>query len=191
MAAPAMAEPSAAGPPAAALEKPEQPSPGDDKIESDLAASLDDKGSGDFFVDFTERADLSAATGITDWAERGTAVVKALKATAEASQAEHRAAGLRAVDADPTRPDGTGADPAQRPNIVNNSWAAPAAWTGSATRSTRGARRASSPPSRPATAVRPVRRRGLPATTSRPSPPEPSTSTTPLLRSPAAAAPAA
>jgi len=90
MAAPAMAEPSAAGAPAAALEKPEQPSPGDDKIESDLAASLDDKGSGDFYVDFTERADLSTATGITDWAERGTAVVKALQATAEASQAEVR-----------------------------------------------------------------------------------------------------
>jgi len=90
VAAPAMAGPPGTGRPAAAPEKPDQPSPDDGKIESNLAASLDDKGSGDFYVDFTDRADLSAAAGITDWAERGAAVVKALQATAEASQAEVR-----------------------------------------------------------------------------------------------------
>ena len=90
VAAPAMAGPPGTGRPAAAPEKSDQPSPDDGKIESSLAASLDDKVSGDFYVDFTDRADLSAAAGITDWAERGAAVVKALQVTAEASQAEVR-----------------------------------------------------------------------------------------------------
>ena len=90
IAAPAMAGPPGAARPAAARDKPDEPSPDGGKIESNLAASLGDKGSGDFYVDFSERADLAAAAGITDWVERGAAVVKALQATAEASQAEVR-----------------------------------------------------------------------------------------------------
>ena len=61
-----------------------------DKVDADLTVALDTKGSADFYVDFTDHADLAAASSITDWAERGAAVVKALQATADASQADVR-----------------------------------------------------------------------------------------------------
>ena len=62
-----------------------------EKIDPGLASNLEDKGNADFYVDLAPRADLSAATTIHDWAERGAAVVKALQATADASQADLRA----------------------------------------------------------------------------------------------------
>ena len=37
------------------------------KFEKSLAAELDTKGSADFYVEFAERADLSAASAIADW----------------------------------------------------------------------------------------------------------------------------
>ena len=61
-----------------------------DKVDADLAVALDTKGSADFYIDFADHADLAAASSITDWADRGAAVVKALQATADASQAEVR-----------------------------------------------------------------------------------------------------
>ena len=60
----------------------------DAKIESDLAATLAEKDSADFYVEFTDRADLTAAAAVTGWAERGAAVVRELRTTAEASQAD-------------------------------------------------------------------------------------------------------
>ena len=85
--------------PAVAAERTDQPSlwaaePGGpgadgDKIVADLAAVLDEKGSADFYVDFTERADLTVPTSLS-WSERGAAVVRALQSTAEASQAAVR-----------------------------------------------------------------------------------------------------
>ncbi len=61
-----------------------------DKVDAELAAALDTKGSADFYIDFADHADLAAASSILDWADRGAAVVKALQATADASQAEVR-----------------------------------------------------------------------------------------------------
>ena len=60
------------------------------KIEKSLAAQLDAKGSADFYVEFKEQADLSAAATIADWDQRGKAVVEALKRTADASQSDVR-----------------------------------------------------------------------------------------------------
>ena len=37
------------------------------KIEHSLAVELDSSGSADFYVEFAERADLSAASAIADW----------------------------------------------------------------------------------------------------------------------------
>src|SRR6478735_3319102 len=61
-----------------------------DKVDADLTVALDTKGSADFYIDFADHADLAAASSITDWADRGAAVVKTLQATADASQAEVR-----------------------------------------------------------------------------------------------------
>ncbi len=60
------------------------------KFEKSLAAELDTKGSADFYVEFAERADLSAASAIADWDQRGEAVVDALRRTANASQSDVR-----------------------------------------------------------------------------------------------------
>jgi subtilisin family serine protease len=60
------------------------------KIEQSLAVALDTKGSADFYVEFAERADLSAASAIPDWDQRGQAVVDALRDTADASQSDVR-----------------------------------------------------------------------------------------------------
>ena len=64
------------------------------KIKPELMAKLDGKDAKeatDYWVRFTAKADLSTASTITDWNERGTAVAAALKQTAAASQAKVRA----------------------------------------------------------------------------------------------------
>lgn len=62
-----------------------------DKIRPDLAKQLEGKTQGDFWIHFKAKADLSKASQIKDWAERGTAVAKALRETAAESQAKIRA----------------------------------------------------------------------------------------------------
>ncbi|SDC66926.1 carboxypeptidase regulatory-like domain-containing protein [Actinokineospora iranica] len=61
------------------------------KIDVSVARTLDTKGSGDFWVLFGEQADLSGPSRLTDWAARGQAVLDALRATADRSQAAVRA----------------------------------------------------------------------------------------------------
>jgi len=63
---------------------------GSSKIENSLAAELNTEGSADFYVEFAEQADLSAASAIADWNQRGAAVVAALRRTADASQSDVR-----------------------------------------------------------------------------------------------------
>jgi len=62
-----------------------------DKIRPELARTLQAKGQADFWVRFAPKADLSKASAIKDWNERGTAVATALQKTAEESQAKVRA----------------------------------------------------------------------------------------------------
>ncbi|SCF15242.1 Serine protease, subtilisin family [Micromonospora viridifaciens] len=62
-----------------------------DKIRPDLAKQLQGKSEGDFWIHFKDKADLSKASQIKDWAERGTAVAEALQKTAAESQAKIRA----------------------------------------------------------------------------------------------------
>jgi subtilisin family serine protease len=60
------------------------------KIKPDLLSKLqgkDAKEATDFWVHFSAKADLTAASKITDWNQRGTAVAAALKKTAAESQA--------------------------------------------------------------------------------------------------------
>ena len=67
-----------------------QPAGASGKIEPAVAGSLQTRGSADFFVRFTEHADLTAASQTKDWTGRGEAVVAALQQTAGASQAAAR-----------------------------------------------------------------------------------------------------
>jgi len=60
------------------------------KIEKSVAAELNTEGNADFYVEFAEQADLSAASAIADWNQRGEAVVAALQRTATASQSDVR-----------------------------------------------------------------------------------------------------
>ncbi len=60
------------------------------KIENSLAGELTTKGSADFYVEFADHADVSAASAIADWNQRGEAVVAALQRTADASQSDAR-----------------------------------------------------------------------------------------------------
>ncbi|WP_240669979.1 S8 family serine peptidase [Actinoplanes solisilvae] len=62
-----------------------------DKIRPELAAQMAERGGGDFWIRFGDKADLSAATKIKDWNERGTAVAAALKKSAASSQSGVRA----------------------------------------------------------------------------------------------------
>ncbi|MFC8616013.1 S8 family serine peptidase [Micromonospora purpureochromogenes] len=62
-----------------------------DKIRPDLAKKLEGKSESDFWIHFKDKADLTQAAGIKDWAKRGTAVADALKKTAADSQAKVRA----------------------------------------------------------------------------------------------------
>ncbi|MEV0286075.1 S8 family serine peptidase [Kribbella sp. NPDC050820] len=71
--------------------KPEQAA---SKIKPDLMAKLDGKdakAATDYWVRFAAKADLTAASRITDWNERGTAVAAALRKTAADSQVKVRA----------------------------------------------------------------------------------------------------
>ncbi|MGR6319832.1 S8 family serine peptidase [Micromonospora soli] len=61
-----------------------------DKIRPELTRQLEGKSEGDFWIHFKDRADLSKASAIKDWAQRGTAVADALKKTAADSQAKIR-----------------------------------------------------------------------------------------------------
>jgi Subtilase family/Proprotein convertase P-domain/Carboxypeptidase regulatory-like domain len=78
--------PAAASP--ATAQAASQAQPG--KIEPTVANDLQAHGRADFFVRFTEHADLTAASRIKDWTRRGEAVVAALRQTADASQAAAR-----------------------------------------------------------------------------------------------------
>ncbi|MGH3385410.1 MAG: S8 family serine peptidase [Nocardioidaceae bacterium] len=62
-----------------------------DKIEKKLSTAFDEDAEQNFWVKLNERADLTEASQIKDWNQRGEAVVKALKATAEKSQGDVRA----------------------------------------------------------------------------------------------------
>ncbi|MGC4789578.1 S8 family serine peptidase [Micromonospora sp. DT178] len=61
-----------------------------DKIRPELTKELQGKTEGDFWIRFKDRADLSEAAAIKDWAKRGTAVADALKKTAASSQSKIR-----------------------------------------------------------------------------------------------------
>jgi hypothetical protein len=64
------------------------------KIKPELMAKLegkDAKAASDYWVRFGAKADLTAASRITNWDERGTAVAAALKKAAADSQAKIRA----------------------------------------------------------------------------------------------------
>lgn len=56
------------------------------KIDQQVTSALDAKDSADFWVVFNQQADLSGASAISDWAQRGQAVVDALKSTADTTQ---------------------------------------------------------------------------------------------------------
>ncbi|HET6479165.1 MAG TPA: S8 family serine peptidase [Actinoplanes sp.] len=62
-----------------------------DKIRPELAAQLAERGGGDFWIRFGAKADLTAASKIKDWDERGTEVAAALKKAAASSQSGVRA----------------------------------------------------------------------------------------------------
>ena len=76
---------------AEAVPPPEPPADGAAKVDDQVLAAVEDGGTTTFWVRLAEQADLSAATAIEDWAERGSYVVKQLRATADASQAPVRA----------------------------------------------------------------------------------------------------
>ncbi|MCW3817756.1 S8 family serine peptidase [Micromonospora sp. DR5-3] len=62
-----------------------------DKIRPELARRLEGKSEGNFWIHFKDKADVSKASQIKDWAKRGTAVAEALQKTAAESQAKVRA----------------------------------------------------------------------------------------------------
>jgi subtilisin family serine protease len=62
-----------------------------DKIKPELKTKFKAKTATDFWVRFGEKADLSKASAISDWNERGTAVAAELRKTAAESQAKVRA----------------------------------------------------------------------------------------------------
>ncbi|ASO19748.1 subtilisin family serine protease [Actinoalloteichus hoggarensis] len=68
----------------------QQSSADDDRapIDADVLRVLREEGAGDVWIVLEDRADLSEASATADWAERGHAVVDALRGTAEQSQAE-------------------------------------------------------------------------------------------------------
>jgi subtilisin family serine protease len=73
-----------------AAEPPTVPADHGAKIEPQLRQQLTADRPADFWVRFQARADLSAASRITDWTERGTRVARALQQVAADSQAEVR-----------------------------------------------------------------------------------------------------
>ena len=62
-----------------------------DKVQEEVSAQLEEKGSTDFWVRFDARPDMSQFKSITDWDARGKAVYSALTDTATASQKEVKA----------------------------------------------------------------------------------------------------
>ncbi len=76
---------------AEAVPPPEPPVDDSAKVDDQVIAAVDGGGTTTFWVRLAEQADLSAATAIEDWAERGAYVVDQLRATADASQAAVRA----------------------------------------------------------------------------------------------------
>jgi len=70
-----------------ASSSPQGPAASDDKIRPKLLDQLESKDSVDFWIYFEAKADLSKAGSISDWDERGTAVARELRQTAESSQA--------------------------------------------------------------------------------------------------------
>ncbi|MEI7055617.1 carboxypeptidase regulatory-like domain-containing protein [Nocardioides sp. CCNWLW239] len=58
------------------------------KLTSALESTFDKSGPTDFWLRFSDKADLGPATSIKDWTERGQFVVDALEKTAKASQAD-------------------------------------------------------------------------------------------------------
>ena len=61
---------------------------GEVAVEQQVVSELAAEGTTTFWVSFGDKADLSAARGISDWAERGQFVYDRLTQTARASQAE-------------------------------------------------------------------------------------------------------
>ncbi|WP_075740213.1 MULTISPECIES: S8 family serine peptidase [Actinoalloteichus] len=57
-------------------------------IDADVVETLAEKGAADVWIVLEEQADLSAAAGVADWAERGQAVVDTLRGHAEQTQAD-------------------------------------------------------------------------------------------------------
>ncbi|TDC51651.1 peptidase S8 [Jiangella ureilytica] len=76
----------AAAPSTAAPEPPSPSADAGDKVDTTLSRRLDDGATADFLISFEQRADLTAAAAVDDWAERGAAVVDALRRTADRSQ---------------------------------------------------------------------------------------------------------
>jgi subtilisin family serine protease len=70
-----------------ASSSPQGPAASDDKIRPKLLDQLQDTDEVSFWVRFEARADLTKASAIENWDKRGTAVARALKQTAKASQA--------------------------------------------------------------------------------------------------------
>jgi hypothetical protein len=70
---------------------PEPPADDGAKVDGAVLSAVDDGGSTTFWVRLADQADLSAASAIEDWAERGAYVVEQLQRTAAASQAPVRA----------------------------------------------------------------------------------------------------
>ena len=90
-------------PAAAAAASVSQPSPqGAGKVEAQVREQVDADGEATFWVRLGGRPDLSAATGIADWAERGQFVYDALNEFAESSQAEVAAHARRRLGAEYT-----------------------------------------------------------------------------------------
>ncbi len=71
--------------PSTAAPEPPPPAP-EDKVDTTLSRQLDDGARADFLIGFEQHADLAAAAAVDDWADRGAAVVEALRQTAERSQ---------------------------------------------------------------------------------------------------------
>jgi subtilisin family serine protease len=70
-----------------ASSSPQGPAASDDKIRPKLLDQLESKDSVDFWIYFEAKADLSKAGSLKDWDERGTAVARELRQTADSSQA--------------------------------------------------------------------------------------------------------
>ena len=118
------------------------------KVDDAVLAAVDDGGTTTFWVRLAEHADLSGASAIVDWAERGAYVVEQLQATAAASQAGVRAeldaAGTRytpfwitnalRVRGNEATVDKLAADPAVEAITTPMSYAVPEPVTGAATR---------------------------------------------------------